>query len=70
MSQSKPTAETKAEVQQLIQRNKVLVFAKLTCPYCTATKVLLKRKGIEYETINVDTTCKSMTGHIDGADIA
>lgn len=46
-----------AHVQQLIDSNAVMVFSKSTCPYCTATKVLLKKKGIQYRAINVDTTC-------------
>lgn len=47
-----------AQVQQLIQSNAVIVFAKTTCPYCAATKLLLKKKGVNYTAVNVDTTCK------------
>ena len=47
-----------AEVQQLIGSNAVMVFAKSTCPYCAATKLLLRKKGVNYKAINVDTTCE------------
>ncbi|KPI38074.1 Glutaredoxin [Cyphellophora attinorum] len=60
-SSSMPTAESRAKVQHLIQDNKVVVFAKVSCPYCVATKALLKRKGIDYTSINVDTTSGGTT---------
>ena len=31
----------------------VTVFAKGYCPYCTATRELLDRKGIDYELVDV-----------------
>lgn len=62
LGSSKPASpETKAHVQQLIQENPVVVFSKTTCPYCTATKVLLKTKGVKYLSLNVDTMCMSST---------
>jgi len=32
----------------------ITVFSKKHCPYCDQTKALLTRKGIEFETVNVD----------------
>ena len=34
---------------------KVVVFGTLFCPYCAAAKMLLKKKGINYEDILLST---------------
>lgn len=33
---------------------KVEIYTKMSCPYCVRAKVLLDRKGIEYDEIGVD----------------
>lgn len=33
---------------------KIKVYTANLCPYCTMAKKLLKRKGLDYEEINVD----------------
>ena len=42
------------QVQELISANKVMVFSKSYCPFCTKTKDLLKRYGIEYHAVEMD----------------
>jgi glutaredoxin 3 len=32
----------------------VQIYTKRVCPYCTSAKVLLKRKGVAYEEIDVE----------------
>lgn len=32
----------------------IVVYTKLTCPYCDAAKALLTRKGADFEEIGVD----------------
>lgn len=43
-----------AKVQGLIDDNKVMVFSKDYCPFCTKAKSLLDSKGIEYEVVELD----------------
>ncbi|KAJ5677695.1 uncharacterized protein N7477_003328 [Penicillium maclennaniae] len=45
-------AKTKA--QTLINENGVVVFSKSYCPYCTATKKLLKENGANFTTLELD----------------
>ncbi len=32
----------------------VTVYTMTTCPYCVAAKKLLKKKGVEFEEVNLD----------------
>jgi glutaredoxin 3 len=32
----------------------ILIFTMTTCPYCIAAKKLLKKKGLEFEEVNLD----------------
>ena len=42
-------------VEELIQSNKVMVFSKSYCPYCTQAKMALKSiPNLEYQTIEMD----------------
>ncbi|KAG2230084.1 hypothetical protein INT48_005086 [Thamnidium elegans] len=41
-------------VEELISNNKVVVFSKTYCPYCTKAKNLLKELGIEFYAIELD----------------
>ncbi|CUM65685.1 uncharacterized protein PRCAT00003333001 [Priceomyces carsonii] len=54
----KPTpvsAETKNEIEKLIESNKVMVFSKTYCPYCTLTKDLLSSKTKELKVLELNT---------------
>jgi len=33
--------------------SKIQIYTTLTCPYCHAAKSLLKKKGVDYQDINV-----------------
>eukprot|EP01134_Creolimax_fragrantissima_P001691 CFRG1691T1 len=41
-------------VEKLIAENTVMVFSKSYCPYCTKTKQLLKKEGVEYALFELD----------------
>ncbi|GAA5804142.1 Glutaredoxin-1 [Helicostylum pulchrum] len=41
-------------VEELISSNKVVVFSKSYCPYCSKAKNLLKELGIEFFAIELD----------------
>lgn len=56
------SATTKALVDNLIKQSKVYVASKSYCPYCTATKNLLKSLGISFEVQELDNIS-------DGAEI-
>ena len=45
-------AKTKA--QTLINENGVVVFSKSYCPYCIATKKLLKENGANFTALELD----------------
>ena len=42
------------QIKQLIEQNKVMVFSKDYCPFCTQAKDLLKAKGIEFKAVEMD----------------
>ncbi|CAO3607979.1 unnamed protein product [Cunninghamella echinulata] len=48
-------AEIEKLVEQLIKDNKIVVFSKTYCPYCTASKNLFKQLGEKAEVIELDT---------------
>jgi glutaredoxin 3 len=49
-------------------RTPVTVYTMTTCPYCVAAKKLLKKKGVEFEEVNLDeqpgrwSECESRSG--------
>ncbi|KAF7587018.1 hypothetical protein BBP40_007862 [Aspergillus hancockii] len=45
-------AKTKA--QTIINENAVVVFSKSYCPYCTASKSLLKEQGAKFIALELD----------------
>jgi hypothetical protein len=47
-------ADRRAQVNDLIKNNAVVVFAKSYCPYCAATKALLKKNGARFYSIDLD----------------
>lgn len=44
----------KKSVDQLIKTNKVMVFSKSSCPYCTMAKKVFKEMGQEYGLVELD----------------
>lgn len=47
--------ELKKSVESTIETNKILVYSKTYCPYCTATKDLLNKYGVDYKLIELNT---------------
>ncbi|CAF2029258.1 unnamed protein product [Rotaria magnacalcarata] len=48
-------ASVEDKIKQLIKENKVMVFSKIHCPYCTkAKKILGKYKLKDYKVIELD----------------
>ena len=41
-------------VEQRIKDNKVMVFSKTTCPFCTKIKNLFDSLGFKYEALELD----------------
>ena len=41
-------------VEQRIKDNKVMVFSKTTCPFCTKIKNLFDSLGFKYEVLELD----------------
>ncbi|KAK3102799.1 hypothetical protein FSP39_014001 [Pinctada imbricata] len=41
-------------INNYIQKNKVMVFSKTTCPFCTKVKDLLKSMNVQYEVLELD----------------
>ncbi|KAG5417988.1 hypothetical protein I9W82_004316 [Candida metapsilosis] len=54
--------ELKKSVESTIESSKILVYSKTYCPYCTATKDLLNKYGVDYKLIELNTTS-------DGGDV-
>merc|ERR1712098_479825 len=50
------------QVENLISKNKVMVFSKTTCPFCTKIKQLFDSLKIKYEVLELDQIS-------DGADV-
>jgi glutaredoxin 3 len=47
-------AVSKDEIQNLTKNNKVVVFSKSYCPYCTKTKTLFKDLGVSAKVLELD----------------
>ncbi|EFC46544.1 predicted protein [Naegleria gruberi] len=45
----------KNTIQQLVSSNKVTIFSKTYCPYCTNAKKLFAELGVDYKAIELDT---------------
>lgn len=52
---------TKAEVQNLIDSNKILIFLKSYCPYCDSTKDLVKSLTSDFKVIELNTSDNGRT---------
>ena len=44
----------KEKVLKLISENKVIIFSKVTCPFCDKVKALLDQNNISYKVIQLD----------------
>ena len=45
---------TSQKVKDLIESNKVIVFAKSYCPYCKKTKETFEKGGVQFKLIDLD----------------
>lgn len=45
---------TRAEIDRLIAENKVMVFSKSYCPYCTRAKEAIRGQGVAFHAIELD----------------
>ena len=43
-----------AKIETLISDNKVMVFSKDYCPFCTQAKDVLKNAGVEFKAVEMD----------------
>jgi len=43
------------EIDRLVKENKVMVFSKSTCPFCSRAKDVLRAEGVDFETLELDT---------------
>jgi thioredoxin-related protein len=44
----------KAEVEEHIKQNKVMVFSKSYCPYCTEAKNAISKLGVPFKAVELD----------------
>lgn len=51
----------KAEVQNLIDSNKILIFLKSYCPYCDSTKDLIKSITSDFKVVELNTSANGRT---------
>ncbi|CAG86752.2 DEHA2D03410p [Debaryomyces hansenii CBS767] len=51
----------KAEVQNLIDSNKILIFSKSYCPYCDSTKDLIKSITSDFKVVELNTSANGRT---------
>lgn len=48
-------ADAQKKVDDLIKDHAVMIFSKVTCPHCAATKELFKQKGVQAHVLELDT---------------
>uniref|UniRef100_A0A0B6ZB21 Glutaredoxin-2, mitochondrial n=1 Tax=Arion vulgaris TaxID=1028688 RepID=A0A0B6ZB21_9EUPU len=41
-------------IQDLISKNRIVIFSKSHCPYCDDSKTLLNNMGVNYKTVELD----------------
>ncbi len=51
-------------VQDAIKDNKVVVFSKSYCPFCTMAKDTLNKTGVQYKTIELEERGGCLCGYI------
>ena len=57
-SKMAPVSSPMEVVENYIKNNKVMVFSKTTCPFCTKIKQLFDSQGFKYEVLELDQTGK------------
>lgn len=45
---------SKSNIEAKVSANKVVVYSKTYCPYCTKTKSLLNSLGVDYSLVELD----------------
>ncbi|PVV05250.1 hypothetical protein BB560_000231 [Smittium megazygosporum] len=55
LDDSKPNTMTKFKIEELIKKNKIMVFSKTYCPFCRAAKSLLDDSKIKFTALEVNT---------------
>ncbi|CAJ1913869.1 unnamed protein product [Cylindrotheca closterium] len=48
------TSDLSDKISSIVSENKVVVFSKTYCPFCSATKQLFKGMGVDAEVIELD----------------
>ncbi|KAJ3173767.1 hypothetical protein HDU88_002856 [Geranomyces variabilis] len=61
-SASTPDAAANA-VDEVIKKNKVVIYSKTYCPYCDKAKALLKSKGKDFELVELDSVANGEAMH-------
>ena len=54
MASSTNTAAIEERISGLVKGNKVMVFSKTYCPFCTKAKQILKSAGIDFKAYELD----------------
>ena len=62
--------DLKAQIEDLISTNKVMLFSKSYCPFCKATKKLLDSKKVEYVAYELDLEPQGAALHAQLKDIS
>lgn len=52
------TASAATFVEDLISKNRIIIFSKTTCPWCTKVKNLFQSINEDFNTIELDTLGK------------
>lgn len=60
-SQNATEVARKVEVKMPNTAPKIIVYSKSYCPFCTMAKEMLKRKGVAFETIDLEKNPDRMT---------
>ena len=53
------------QVEAYIKENKVMVFSKTTCPFCTRIKQLFESLGVKYTALELDTIGETILNSLD-----
>lgn len=59
-------------IQDLVSKNRVVIFSKSHCPYCDDSKTLLSNMGVDYTAVELDkmkegNQLQNVLGHITDA---
>jgi glutaredoxin 3 len=48
------SSEVRSEIDRQIAENKILVYSKTWCPYCTRAKEAIAKLGVPFKAIELD----------------